>query len=60
VSGDCSAGLRITELPAASAGLIFQHAISSGKFHGTTQATTPAGSRVIMATTLPGVGATSS
>jgi hypothetical protein len=47
-------------LPAARAGLIFQHAINNGKFHGTTQATTPAGSRVIMATMLPGVGATSS
>ncbi len=43
VSGDCSAGFRITELPAASAGEIFQQAISSGKFHGTTQATTPDG-----------------
>ena len=60
VRGDCSAGFRITELPAASAGEIFQQAISSGKFHGTTAATTPAASRVIMATTLPGVGATSS
>ena len=50
----------MTELPAASAGEIFQQAISSGKFHGTTQATTPVASRVIMAMTLPAVGAISS
>ena len=29
-SGDCSAGFRMTELPAASAGAIFQDAIISG------------------------------
>ena len=43
-----------------SAGEIFQQAINSGKFQGTTQATTPVASRVIKATTWPGVGATSS
>jgi hypothetical protein len=35
--------------PAASAGAIFQDAIVSGKFHGTTAPTTPVGSRVIRA-----------
>ncbi len=45
-SGERSDGLRTTELPIASAGAIFQQAISNGKFHGTTAATTPAGSRV--------------
>ncbi len=35
VSGDCSAGFSMTELPIASAGAIFHIAISSGKFHGT-------------------------
>ena len=34
VSGVVSAGLSTTVLPAASAGAIFQAAISSGKFHG--------------------------
>jgi len=29
-SGDCSAGFRITELPAASAGATFHDAIISG------------------------------
>jgi hypothetical protein len=29
-SGDCSAGFRITELPAASAGAVFHAAIISG------------------------------
>jgi hypothetical protein len=31
--------------PAASAGASFQHSSSSGEFHGTIAATTPAGSR---------------
>ncbi len=60
VSGVCSAGLTITELPAASAGPIFQAAIMSGKFHGTTAATTPTGSRVISASASAAVGAISS
>ena len=34
VSGVCSAGLSTIVQPAASAGAIFQVAISSGKFHG--------------------------
>ena len=60
VSGDCSAGFRTTLLPVASAGPTFQDAISSGKFHGTTAATTPSGSRRIMTTFEWSVGATSS
>ena len=38
-----SAGLITTVLPAASAGAIFQAAISSGKFHGMTWPATPSG-----------------
>ena len=44
VSGVCSAGLRITVQPAASAGAIFHAAISSGKFHGMIWPQTPTGS----------------
>ena len=33
-SGVCSAGLRTTQLPAASAGASFQVAIRIGKFQG--------------------------
>ena len=47
VSGVCSAGFRISEQPAASAGEIFQTAISSGKFQGTIWAQTPTGSRSV-------------
>ena len=60
VSGDCSAGLTMIELPVASAGPTFHIAMSRGKFHGTTAPTTPSGSRVIMATESAGVGAISS
>ena len=42
--GVCSAGLRTTQLPAASAGASFQAAIRSGKFHGMIWPTTPSGS----------------
>ena len=49
VSGDFSDGLSTSELPAASAGPIFQAAMISGKFHGTIAPTTPIGSRVISA-----------
>ncbi len=42
----CSAGLTITEFPAESAGPIFQASIIRGKFQGSTQPTTPAGSRI--------------
>src|ERR1019366_6162045 len=38
------AGLRTVQLPAASAGAIFQAAIRSGKLHGTICPTTPSGS----------------
>ena len=37
-------------LPAASAGASFQDAIVSGKFHGVISATTPSGSRNVIAT----------
>ncbi|MNQ66011.1 hypothetical protein D3C85_804880 [compost metagenome] len=57
-NGDCSAGLSTTLLPAASAGASFQAAMSSGKFHGTTAAITPNGSRVMVANTFAAVGAT--
>ena len=43
-TGVCSAGLRTTVLPAASAGASFQAAISSGKFHGMIWPQTPTGS----------------
>ena len=42
-----SAGLIITEQPAANAGAIFQTAIIKGKFQGTIPATTPIGSLTI-------------
>src|SRR6478672_11568779 len=41
VSGVVSAGFSTTVLPHASAGAIFQAAISSGKFHGITAPQTP-------------------
>ena len=44
VSGDCSAGLRTTELPMARAGATFHIAMCSGKFHGTMAPITPSGS----------------
>ena len=47
LSGDSSAGLTITELPAARAGPSFQPSMAAGKFHGSTAPTTPAGSRTI-------------
>ena len=43
VSGVVSAGFRTTVLPQASAGAIFQAAISSGKFHGMIWPQTPIG-----------------
>ncbi len=49
MSGEFSAGLRTMEQPTASAGAIFQVSRVSGKFHGVTAPTTPAGSRSIMA-----------
>ncbi len=46
VSGDHSAGLRITVLPAASAGATFQVASISGAFHGVISTQGPAGSQL--------------
>ena len=43
VSGVCDAGFSTTELPVASAGAVFQHAIRNGTFHGTMATTTPDG-----------------
>jgi len=60
VSGDFSDGLRITELPIASAGAIFQIAISNGKFQGTIAAMMPSGSRVTIPSSSGPVGAISS
>ena len=60
VNDDCSAGLRTTELPVASAGPSFHDAIISGKFHGTTAPITPSGSRTTIATADGSVGAISS
>ena len=60
LNGACSAGFNITLFPAASAGANFQAAINNGKFQGTTIATTPTGSRVIMAKALSFLGAISS
>lgn len=45
VPGVCGAGLMTTALPAASAGPSFQTAITSGKFHGAIEPTTPTGRR---------------
>ena len=43
--GVVGAGLSTTVLPAASAGPIFQIAMTSGKFHGAMLPTTPTGRR---------------
>ena len=50
VSGVSSAGLSTTVLPAARHGASFHEAIVSGKFHGVIRATTPSGSRNVIAT----------
>ena len=42
--GVCSAGLRMTQLPAARAGASFHAAIRMGKFQGMMRPTTPSGS----------------
>ena len=47
VAGVNVAGLNTTELPATSAGAIFQTGIATGKFHGVTQATTPNGCLIV-------------
>jgi hypothetical protein len=46
-SGVISAGFITMQLPAASAGAIFQLVNISGKFHGTTWPTMPTGSRSV-------------
>ena len=43
VSGVSSAGLRMQQQPAASAGAIFRVAIAAGKFHGVTRRAMPTG-----------------
>ena len=48
VSGVCSEGFRTSVLPVSNAGQIFHTPISSGKFHGATEPTTPSGSRRMM------------
>jgi hypothetical protein len=55
-SGVSVAGLTTAVLPMASAGATFQAVISSGKFHGTTSAHTPSGSRKVMAVPLFATG----
>ena len=50
VSGVSSAGLSTAVLPAARHGPSFQAAMASGKFQGVISATTPSGSRKVMAT----------
>jgi hypothetical protein len=47
VAGVTVAGLKITVLPATSAGAIFQTGIATGKFQGVTQATTPCGCLIV-------------
>src|SRR6202011_4193196 len=47
--GVSDAGLKTTALPAISAGKIFQDGIAIGKFHGVMQATTPSGTRTVIA-----------
>ncbi len=42
-------GLSTTVFPATRAGIIFQHGIAIGKFHGVTMAATPSGSRTLIA-----------
>ena len=41
MSGVCSAGLAITQLPTASAAEICPEKIAKGKFHGLIQSTVP-------------------
>ena len=44
-----STGLKTTVLPVTSAGIIFQHGIAIGKFHGVMIPATPIGSRMLIA-----------
>ena len=50
MSGVCSAGLRTTQFPIASAGALFHDAMAMGKFHGTMIPQTPTGSRSVIST----------
>src|SRR5512133_1975002 len=52
VSGVWDAGFTTAVLPHASAGAIFQLAITAGKFHGVISTQTPTGSRIV--TSRPG------
>ena len=47
VAGTSEAGLKTTELPATSAGAIFQMGMAAGKFHGVIMAATPTGSFMV-------------
>ena len=51
LAGTRLAGLKITALPKASAGAIFQTAVAIGKFHGLMIETTPTGSRRVSIST---------
>ena len=46
-SGESSEGLRITALPAASAGATLVASFMMGEFHGVMAATTPKGSSTV-------------
>ena len=48
-SGASELGLNTTVLPATSAGIIFQHGIAIGKFHGVTIPAMPSGWRMLIA-----------
>ncbi len=56
VGGVCSAGLRTTVFPIASAGADFHEAMAIGKFHGTMIPQTPTGSRNVINTPLAAPG----
>ncbi len=42
-------GLKTTVLPVTSAGIVFQHGIAIGKFHGVMMPATPSGWRMLIA-----------
>ncbi len=52
MEGVCSAGFKMTQLPAAKAGGTFQDSINKGKFQGIIWATTPSGSLIFMESVL--------
>ena len=47
--GVSDAGFSTTQLPATSAGIIFQQGIATGKFQGVMSPATPSGSRMLIA-----------